>query len=134
KQHRARYYELLDRVRSDGEWEEWVAFFATAVEETANGAVATAHRLGEIARVDRAAVEPMGRVAGSALRVHAALLVRPVATIKSLAEQTRLSVPAVTKSVRALCELGLVRETTGRRRGRVFVYERYLEVLQQGTE
>ena len=134
KQHRVRYYELLDRVRSDGEWEEWVAFFATAVEETANGAVATAHRLGEMARDDRAAVRRIGRVAGSALQVHQALLTRPIANIASLAAQSQLSVPAVTKSVKALVELGLVRETTGRKRGRVFVYERYLELLQQGTE
>ena len=134
KQHRARYYELLDRVRSQGEWEEWVAFFATAVEETANGAVATAHRLGEMASDDRVAVQRIGRVAGSALQVHQALLTRPVATIASLSAQSQLSIPAVTKSVKALVELGLVRETTGRKRGRVFVYERYLELLQQGTE
>lgn len=134
KQHRQRYYELLDRVRSDGEWEDWVAFVATGVEETANGAVATAQRLGEMAHEDRATVQRIGRVAGSALRVHGALLARPVATIASLAEQTQLSIPAVTKSIKALEELGLVGETTGRKRGRVFVYECYLALLQQGTE
>src|SRR5258705_2375063 len=81
KQNRSRYYEMLDRVRSDGEWEEWVMFFATGVEETANAAVSTAHRLLEISQADRAKVPGAGRVSGSPLQVHHALLSRPVNTL-----------------------------------------------------
>lgn len=134
KQNRARYYELLSRVRTEGEWEEWIGFFATGVEETANGAVATAQRLREIARSDRVKLQSAGRIAGSALQVHQSLLSRPLNTIARLAADTKLSVPAVTDSLKAMMELGLVRETTGRKRGRVFAYQPYLEVLQQGTE
>jgi Fic family protein len=134
KQNRPRYYELLDRVRSEGEWEEWVMFFAAGVEETANSAVNAAHRLLEISQTDRAKVQGSGRIAGSALRVHHALLARPVNTIARLATETGLSVPTVTHSLAALKELGLVREITGRRRGRVFSYGPYLDVLQQGME
>jgi Fic family protein len=134
KQNRARYYDLLDRVRSDGDWEEWVRFFALGVEQTATGAIATAQRIQEMARTHRAAVQGAGRVAGSALQVHHALLARPIHTIARLAAETRLSVPAVTSSIAALTELGLVREITGRRRGRVFAYGPYLDLLQQGTE
>jgi len=134
KQHRSRYYELLGRVRTDGEWEEWVEFFATGVEETANGAVTTAQRMNELAIRDRARIQRVGRSAGSALRVHEALLARPIHTITRIAEATRLSVPAVTSSIEAMSELGLVREITGRRRGRVYAYEPYLAVLREGTE
>ena len=134
KQHRSRYYELLDRVRAEGDWEEWVEFFAAGVEETANGAVATAHRLLEISKADRERVKGAGRVTGSAIQVHQALLSRPIHTIARLAVETRLSVPAVTNSIAALTELGMVREITGRKRGRVFVYGPYLDVLQQGME
>ena len=134
KQNRSRYYEMLDRVRAEGEWEEWVMFFATGVEETANAAVATAHRLLEISQADRKKVQGAGRIAGSALQVHQALLSRPLNTIGRLAADTHLSVPAVTDSLKALTELGLVREITGRKRGRVFSYAPYLDVLQQGTE
>lgn len=134
KQNRSRYYDLLDRVRSDGDWEEWVAFFATGVEETANGAIATAQRLREMAGDDRARIQGTGRIAGSALQVHHALLSRPINTIARLARDTRLSVPTVTSTLEALETLGLVREITGRRRGRVFAYGTYLDVLQQGME
>jgi Fic family protein len=132
KQNKPQYYELLDRVRADGEWEEWTAFFARGVEETAVAAVATARRLLEISHADRARVEGVGRIAGSALRVHHALLSRPVNTIARLATETSLSVPTVTNSLEALSDLGLVREITGRKRSRVFSYAPYLEVLQQG--
>ena len=27
KQHRSRYYELLQRVRTEGDWETWLLFF-----------------------------------------------------------------------------------------------------------
>jgi Fic family protein len=134
KENRSLYYELLNRVRTEGEWEEWVTFFATGVEETANAAVATAHRLLEISQADRAKVQASGRIAGSALQVHHALLARPINTIARLASETGLSVPAVTDSLMALTELGLVREITGRKRGRVFCYAPYLDVLAQGTE
>ena len=134
KQHRARYYELLDRVRTEGEWEEWVMFFATGVEETANAAVTTAQRLREISQADRAKVQGAGRIAGSALQIHHALLGRPINTIARLAADTRLSVPTVTNSLAMLRELGMVSEVTGRKRGRVFSYGPYLDVLQLGME
>ena len=134
KQHRARYYELLDRVRTEGDWEEWIAFFATGVEETANGAVSTAQRMNEMAQADRKSIQATGRIAGSALQVHHALLARPINTISRLSTDTKLSVPAVTSSIAALTQLGIVREITGRKRGRVYTYGPYLDVLQQGTE
>jgi Fic family protein len=96
--------------------------------------VGTAQRLREIAQTDRARVQTVRRIAGSALQVHHVLLSRPVNTIARIASETRLSVPTVTSSLQALIELGLVREITGRKRGRVFSYDRYMDVLQQGTE
>lgn len=134
KQNRSQYYERLDRVRTEGEWEEWVMFFATGVEETANAAVATAQRMNEMAQADRARVQGAGRIAGSALQVHHALLSRPINTIARLATDTKLSVPTVTGALAALTDLELVREITGRKRGRVFAYGPYLDVLQQGME
>jgi len=79
-------------------------------------------------------VQGAGRIAGSALQVHHALLSRPVNNIGRLASDTKLSVPTVTGALAALIDLGLVREITGRKRGRVFSYGPYLDLLQQGME
>ncbi|MEO7521192.1 MAG: Fic family protein [Gemmatimonas sp.] len=134
KQHRARYYELLMRVRSDGAWEEWLEFFARGAIETAASAVATATRLTQQARNDRVRMEALGRLAGNALRVHATLLERPVASAQSITDRSGLSVPTANRMLRELVSLGLVREITGRRRGRLFSYDPYLRIMSEDTE
>lgn len=134
KQNRSTYYELLDRVRRDGDWEAWLAFFLEGVKQVAEGAVSTAERLGEMFRTDRARVEASGRRAGSALRVHEALKARPIQSMPAIRDTTGLSFPAVSSSMDLLVELGIARELTGKRRNRLFVYDGYLAVLNEGTE
>jgi Fic family protein len=134
KQHRDEYYRLLDLVRSDGDWEAWLRFFLEGVRQTADGAVTTARRLAGLFEEDRGRVQAKGRVAGSALRVHGALQARPVTTLSEVAAKTRLSFPAATVGMGVLTELAIAKELTGRKRDRVFAYERYLAVLQEGTE
>lgn len=134
KQHRAAYYAHLDQVRREGDWEAWVGFFADGVRETAAGAVGTARRIVGLLQEDRARVGAFGRTAGSALRVLGALQERPVAAAGALAVRTGLSVPAVNKTLAALEGAGVVRELTGRARGRLFGYDAYLRILGEGTE
>ncbi|MEO8585553.1 MAG: Fic family protein [Acidobacteriota bacterium] len=134
KSHRKAYYDHLTAVRKDGDWERWVQFFAEAVEATAAGAVETARTLGKLFADDRARIVALGRGADSALRIHVELQRRPLATATALSRSTKLSPPTVGKALRALVRLGVVRETTGRKRGRVFVYRRYLDLLNKGTE
>ncbi len=134
KGHRRSYYDHLTAVRKDGDWERWLQFFAEAVEATAAGAVETARTLGKLFADDRAHIVALGRGADSVLRLHAELQRRPVATATALCRSTKLSAPTVGKALRELTRLDVVRETTGRKRGRVFVYSRYLDLLNKGTE
>jgi len=134
KENRRRYYELLDAVRSHGEWEEWVEFFATGVADTAEGAVATARRLQEVADADRERIEGLGRRAASAPAVHRVLQRTPIATIPHLAKKTHRTLPTIAKALDVLMELGIVREITGKQRRRVYSYRRYISLLSEGTE
>jgi Fic family protein len=133
KRRRAEYYDLLNRVRLEGDWEEWLTFFAEGVLETAQNSVETAQRLVRIGVEDTARIQTLGRLAGSCLQVHQALKRRPVSTIARLSQETSLSLPTVTAALGRLGETGLVTELTGRRRNRVFCYPRYLEVVAEGT-
>ena len=134
KQNRATYYDLLDRVRHEGDWEAWLAFFLDGVRQVADGAVGTAARISEMFRDDRARVEGSGRRAGSALRAHEALKARPILSIPAVSTATSLSYPTAASAMELLVELGIARETTGRRRDRLFVYDRYVAILNEGTE
>jgi Fic family protein len=134
KRHRDVYYELLQKVRAEGAWEEWLLFFLEGVEETAEEAVRTATQILEIFARDRALVESLGRPAGNALRVHSLLQRKPVVSVAAAASELNLTAPTVRSAIENLQKIGLVSEATGKRRDRLFVYSRYLDVLQQDTE
>jgi Fic family protein len=133
KSNRQTYYDLLQRVRTDGDWEAWISFFMRGVKETAEGAVATAQRLAKLFKEDRERIEKLGRAAGSALRVHYALQQHPIQTINTATERSGLTWPTVTAVMKHLEAAGIVRELTGKQRGRVFGYDRYLRILNEGT-
>ena len=134
KQHRESYYEFLNDVRKNGDWEAWLAFFLDGVTQTAEGAVSTAQRLLALFQEDQIRIQQMGRAAGSALRVHQALQEHPIASLQELAKRTELSFPAVTAGIQILEQIGVVRELTGKKRNRLFGYDQYLAILGEGTE
>lgn len=134
KERRAEYYALLDQVRREGDWEAWLAFFLEGVRATADGAVETARRLSALFGDDRAKIETSGRRASSALRVHEALKARPILSLPAVCERTALSFPAASSAMQLLVELDIARELTGKRRNRLFAYDRYLAILKEGTE
>jgi Fic family protein len=134
KQNRAQYYQLLESTRQEGDWEEWVSFFLEGVAQTGDGAVATARRLVELIEKDRARIQTTGRRAGSTLRVHDALAARPVIRLQEASQRANLSFPATTTGMDLLAELGIAREVTGKKRNRIFAYDRYLAILSEGTE
>lgn len=134
KQHRPDYYALLDRVRHEGDWEAWLAFFLDGVAQTAEAAVGTARRLVALFQQDRVRVKQVGRAAGSALRAHQVMKERPITTLQEVSERTGLSFPAASSGMKVLERQGVARELTGKKRNRVFGYEQYLAILGEGME
>jgi Fic family protein len=134
KQNRSEYYHLLDRVRTEGDWEGWIDFFLEGVRSTADTAVATARRLVTLFDQDRERIRGGGRTAGSALRVHDVLRERPVTSLRDVSRRSKLSFPAASAGMGLLAKLGIARELTGKKRDRVFAYDRYLAILNEGTE
>jgi Fic family protein len=134
KQHRQTYYELLQSVRETGNWEEWLAFFLRGIVVTAGQATATARQIIQLFTRDRDRIEGLGRPATTAMRVHQLLQRKALATIPGASRQLGLSQTTVTSALDRLTKLGIVHEMTGRRRGKVFVYTTYLNLLSEGTE
>lgn len=134
KKHRETYYELMNRVRTHGDWESWIEFFLTGVKETAIEAVSTARRLLAMLDEDRKKIEGLGRPAPSALRVFEFAQLHPVFSIQRVSDQTEMSFPTAAKTVEHLVRLDIMRETTGKQRSRTFAYHRYISILSEGTE
>ncbi len=134
KTHRRNYYKLLNEVRLSGNWEAWLDFFAEAVIVTTTQAVDTARQLVDLANEDRDRISGLGRVATSTLRVHQALMGRPITVSGWLVGKTGITPATVNRCLTHLERLGIVKELTSRKRNRVFSYTGYLEIMNQGTE
>jgi Fic family protein len=134
KTHRSHYYDLLNRVRIDGDWEAWLDFFADAVIVTANQAAETAQHLLALAKQDQEKIQSLGRAAASTLQIHRQLMEHPIATSGWLSNKTGITPATVNKSLTHLESLGIVRELTAQKRNRLFSYVGYIEVLNRGTE
>jgi Fic family protein len=134
KTHRQEYYDLLQKVRNEGDWESWLEFFMAGVKETSEQAIETAKRMVNLFDKDRQKILSVGKVAGSALRVHYAIQQKPILPIAKVSVMTGLTVPTVTSCLLALEKLGIVRELTGQRRRRLFGYDEYIRILNEGTE
>lgn len=134
KRRRADYYDRLNAVRVDGDWEGWLGFFLDGVAETAQQAVDTAQRLLALLARDRARIVTLGKRAGNVGLVFEQFARRVVLTVPQVAPQLALSAPTIRTAVRALEELEIVNELTGQQRHRVFAYQKYLDILSEGAQ
>lgn len=131
KQHRSRYYELLEQVRSTGDWEAWIDFFLEGVELTATAAVEMVQQLTMLFDRDVQQIQARSGRSKSLLRVLEALRQRPLCNLKEIVKRSGVSFPTASNAVEALVEQGLLHELTGQRRNRMFAYTAYLELLNQ---
>jgi Fic family protein len=131
KQHREEYYDLLQRVRTQGDWEGWLTFFLTGVYETASQ---TSKGMLSLFQEDQKKIESLGRSTGNTLQIFKKLQLMPLANINRLAQETGITIPTVTTSLRRLQELGIVREITNKHRNKLYSYTNYIYLLSEGTE
>jgi Fic family protein len=134
KQHRSRYYELLQSVRTEGDWEAWLLFFLDGVEDTADQATRSAQRIYQLERDERSRLEGLGRASLSALRLHGWVQRHLLFSAMDAAAALDLSHPAIMKSIRHLQDLTILTEISGRQRKQVFAYRPLLDILSEGTE
>ena len=134
KQNRETYYELLNRTRQDGDWEAWLLFFLEGVVVIANKAFEAANQLNRLFREDRERISAAAKQrANSALRIHEALMERPLVSLPYACEKTNLTFRTAAKAMEALISLGIAEEVTGRARNRLFVYRKYVDTLNEET-
>lgn len=133
KTHRSDYYRLLQEVRERGTWEAWLEFFLTGVAATANNAYESALRIVALFNEDRATIIAAGEQANSLLRVHDLLQRQPFVNASQVCQHSGLSMPTVNNALAGLERLQLVREVTGKLRGRVYAYEKFLHIIDEGT-
>lgn len=134
KRRRQEYYERLQAVRTDGDFEGWLVFFLRGVAEVSLEAADTARRILELRENDRRAItERLGRAAGNGHRVLERLYERPIVSVTDVQELLGTTFAGANQIVRRLVDLGVLREITGQARHRRFRYDAYVRLFEEGT-
>ena len=131
KKHRRLYYDRLNGTREDEGWTAWMDFFLQGVRDTANQAARTASNIDKLFRTDKEKIEHFGRGAASAMLIYRHAQVNPLFSIKSAAREMKVSFPTASAAVARMTDAGILRESSGKRRDRLFLYSKYLDVLNQ---
>lgn len=130
KKHRNKYYELLQNVRENGAWEEWLVFFLNGINEVCKEASETARNLLVLREKHREIIiDKLGRAAANGLRVLEHLYRSPMISVKEVQSLTKISYPAANKLVKQLVTAGVLIESTGYSRNRIFTYSDYLNLF-----
>jgi len=131
RQNRETYYQLLQATRERGDWEAWLEFFFAGVESTAENAHTTARKALALFAAHEENIRQLP--SGSRLSVQAIyqqLRQHPISNAKALTERANVTAPTTLKALDTLTRLGIVRETSGRKRNRTFAYWPLLGLLR----
>ena len=132
KKHRTEYYERLQGLRDQGDWEGWIMFFLDGVASVANLAAETAHKVLRLREDDRQTIiERFERAAATPLKVLDELYMLPVAVPSRLARTHGVSYPTANTIVQQLEAANIVEEITGKKRNRVYVYRKYMKLFDE---
>lgn len=133
KKYQKEYYDLLQEVRLNGNWEKWIMFFLKGICVTAGEAVETAKAIKKLYDKDSKKISAAGKSAGSLIRTHQNLMKKLIVTPTRIAQELNMSFPTVQSALQRLEQLGIVREITGRKRNKMYAYEKALAVLERGV-
>ncbi|MCD7806039.1 MAG: Fic family protein [Lachnospiraceae bacterium] len=133
KRNRIEYYDRMTQVRTSGDYEQWVKFFLHAVWESSEDAIDSIEKLNALHLECELKIMAMGRASRNALVLLHFLEANPIIDIGKTAEQLGLSFNTTSGAVKRLMEAGILVQTEGKNRNRVFSFERYLDILRNGT-
>ncbi|MGV7207559.1 Fic family protein [Oxalobacteraceae bacterium A2-2] len=131
KQHQQEYYRLLSGIRTDGDWEAWIAFFLEGVTDTAVQAEHTIIDLATLITSDRRRLLEAPRAGAAAYRLFESLPTMPRLTVEQVKQRLATSYPTANAAVKALADLGIIQEMTGLRKNRSFGYRAYIDILSR---
>ncbi len=134
KRHRDEYYTRLGATRSDGDWEGWIAYFLEGVAVISAEASDLIRSLFKITTEDRTVYLKSSGATVVGARLFELLPRNPLVTNKWVAKACNTTPPTATKAIDSLVSAGILEETSGRKRDRVYAYRRYLGLLREGTE
>lgn len=134
KQNRMVYYDLLQQVRLQGTWETWLEFFLEGIISTCKQALGTTHEINKLFENDEKKIASLGRARFSCLQLLDHFKQVPQFSVPFLSLKTGMTLPTVRSALKHMMDLAIVEEITGKKRDKIYIYRRYLTLLEEGTE
>jgi Fic family protein len=129
EKNRAAYYDSLDRVRHTNDLTQWIKFFLNAVIATSEKGVETFSKILALKNEVDASIVTLGKRAKQAHAIMPLLYKQPVFNIKQIQEVIGLSPKSANDLVQGLVKTGLIKEITGYKRNRFFIFDKYIDVF-----
>lgn len=129
KKNQKAYYECLANIQAKGDYEAWIKFFLTGIIETAQEAVEIARNISSIREEDLKKIYAMGRISDNALTIYQGLFDKPTISIEEASTKLNISAATSGRLLEKLCEEGILSKLDNRKRKKIFVYKRYIDVF-----
>lgn len=130
EKNRSLYYDNLMRAREKNDVVRWLKFFLVGVIETAQNGIQTFDRILQLQKTAEAKIASLGNRASNAQKVLHYLYQKPVVNPSIIGEVTGLSAASAYKLAGDLEKLGLFKEITGGQRGRLYLFQEYIQLFR----
>lgn len=127
--HRQAYYDKLNDFREKDDIEGWLKFFLEGIITTSDKAVETSRKIIQLREDHVAKVAGLGRSAEKGILLLNSLYLTPIVRVRDVERITALSNPNTLTLVSKFVNLGILRETTGYKRNRVYSYLGYIALF-----
>lgn len=134
KKRRQEYYDRLNMVRENGDYEQWIAFFLKGVVETADSGIETAKKILELQTRHRTILWEKRLSSPLAVGILEKLFFTPYISVKDIAKEFSISFQAASTLVSQLEDAEILREITGKKRDKRYIYADYISILSEGTK
>lgn len=134
KKYRSDYYGFLEKIRTEGAWEEWIKFFLKGVYVTSAEAAATAREI--IGLKEKLHEELYSRSIASIYGVKLVdlLFAKPVINVGDVIQGLKVSKETASELVRKFEAVEIITEITGKKRYRKYAFREYVAIVAKGTE
>jgi len=129
ERNRAHYYDALMAVRTSNNMIHWIKFFLSGVYETAQKGRNTFHKILHLRNDVEKSILTLGRRAPLAQNALKNLYKHPITSAGDLVSDLGISAPTANSLIKELCKLNILKEITGQLRGRMYTFDRYIDLF-----
>ena len=131
KKNRDVYYDMLQKTRESGNYEDWIKFFLLGISEVSSEATETARSIVSLREDHRERItRNMGKSAGSCLQLLEYMFKRPYFNVMDVENYLNITYVSANNIVKKLMDEELISEITGQKRHRRFSYKPYIALFQ----